>query len=88
MSERFEAECTPARCAKRMDVWAVYDHPKDYPDRYAARRFEISLGRTESTDDLILAGNLDDLRRILEAKGLFRLERYGADDPVIIETWL
>ena len=31
-----------------MTVWAVYDHPANYPEGYEAREYEIRPGRYRS----------------------------------------
>jgi hypothetical protein len=41
-----------------MTVWAIYDHPTDYPEGYEAREYEI-----------IQAPDLETLRRILREMG-------------------
>ncbi len=52
-----------ADAAKRgaLTIWTVYDRPKDHPDGFIARRFEIGRGQTIATDDT-LAGKLEDIR--------------------------
>jgi hypothetical protein len=67
-----------------LDVWTVYDHPTDWPDYFVARRFEVD----QPTGSLILNKALSELQQDLASRGLVRLERQPADDPVILETWL
>lgn len=69
-------------------MWVVYDHPKDYPRDYVARQFFAGANIILATDETITAGDLDTLRRVLESKGLVKIERAMSDDPVIVETWL
>lgn len=81
-------------------VWAVYDHPKDYPEDYVARRWEVEVikptrpggqlvtYKETPTDETIVGKNLDLLRACLAMTGLVCMGRIIGDDPVIIETWM
>lgn len=69
-----------------LSIWTVYQHPKDYPAQFVARRFEATNPLTATTD-LLQADDLNGLREQLPA-GLYRLPRESGDDPVIVETWL
>lgn len=65
-------------------IWVVYDHPKDYPEYFVARRW---IG--DKHDNTVWASkDLDALRDMLAKNGLTRLHRMEGDDPVIMETWL
>lgn len=70
-----------------LSMWTVYDHPRDYPDVFVARRFEITRGLSGPTNDMFTADTLDELRRLLPP-GLFCLLREPDDDPKIVETWI
>lgn len=67
-----------------LPIWVVYDHPKDYPACYVARKW---LGE-EPTDAMIVAPSLELLRQWLGGMGLVRMDRFEEDDPVIMEVWL
>lgn len=69
-----------------LSIWTVYQHPKDYPAQFVARRFEATNPLTVTTD-FLQADDLNGLREQLPA-GLYRLPRESGDDPVIVETWL
>ena len=70
-------------------MWAVYDHPKDYPDKYVARRFDASRDGAKVSNSIIIAGDLETLRTILAIEmQLTCIPRDPADDPVIMETWV
>ena len=71
-----------------LSVWTVYDHPKDFPHNYVARRFEISGGKPRVTDDFIVCPDVDAIRRIMLDNGLYRFERSEGDDSKIIESWM
>jgi hypothetical protein len=72
--------------ARTLSIWTVYDHPRDYPQHYVARRTEIGVPSVV-TKDMFVADTLDEVRALLPP-GLHRLPRYENDDPVIVEVWL
>ena len=67
-----------------MTLWTVYDHPRDFPNSFIARAFDLD----QPTNQMIVAADLEKLRGILESWGLTRLARHPEDDPCIVETWL
>lgn len=70
-------------------MWTVYDRPKDYPDKYVARRYDIGRGGVQTSNSIIIAGDLDTLRTILGIEmQLTCLPRAEEDDAVIVETWV
>lgn len=69
-------------------LWTIYDHPRDIPDAFVARRFRVGSGAPEPTTDVFTADNLEGLRRMFAAWGLVRIPRSEGDDPMIVETWL
>ena len=73
----------------KLAMWTVYDHPKDYPDSYVARRFDVDADGAKPTATMIACPDLDTLRNILAFElHLTPLARSKEDDPVIVETWL
>jgi hypothetical protein len=73
---------------KPLSLWTVYDHPRDFPKNYVARRHEIHSGRVVPTDDLLICSELAAIRENLAERGLTVLPRQPQDDPVIVEVWL
>ena len=72
-----------------LPMWTVYKHPRDYPDKFVARRFEARKGEVIPTHNIIVADTLERLREVLEIDmHLVCLTRNKEDDPVIVETWL
>lgn len=72
-----------------LSIWTVYDHPRDFPNSFIARRFELGPdGEPFATPDIVLAETLEKVRRPLIDAGLSRLDRNALDDPAIVETWL
>lgn len=72
-----------------MSMWVIYAKPKDFPDRFVVRQWKLFRGESGPVpcSDHQLADTLDDARAKLPA-GLVRINRYGDDDPSIVETWL
>lgn len=68
-------------------IWTIYDKPKDFPEGFIARRFEVGGGNTVATADTI-NGKLDDIRLALEKAGLVNICREEGDDPKIVESWI
>jgi hypothetical protein len=69
---------------RSLAIWVVYDHPKDYPDGYVARRFE----NDKPTASFVASKNLAVLQSTMIEMGLVRLMRSPEDGRVILETWL
>jgi hypothetical protein len=72
-----------------MEQWVVYAHPRDFPNSYVARRWEIWTNNEEpvATDEIVTAPTLIGVRALLPA-GLYRLERWPEDDPTIVEVYV
>lgn len=68
--------------------WVIYWSPKDYPEQYVARRWEIVRGVPQPvpTNDMFVDDSIVELRKLLPPG--FRLPRFGDDDPCIVEVWL
>jgi hypothetical protein len=72
----------------QLPIWTVYDHPSDYPNSYVARMFAIASNKVQATDRVIVAAELEYLRKLLRETGLTCMARASADDPKIIECWV
>ena len=68
-------------------IWTIYDRPKDHPEGFIARRFEVGGGDTVATADT-LTGKLEDIRQALWKAGLMKLSRQQGDEPQIVESWV
>jgi len=71
-----------------LDLWTIYDHPKDHPGGFIARRFEVGIFGHRPTRDTIHSSDLEELRTAMQERGLYCIPRSEGDDPVIIETWV
>lgn len=74
-----------------LSMWTVYDHPRDFPYGFIARRWEIRRGAEGviPTGDTIHHESLEVVRRTIQEMypTLTRMPRFSDDDPVIIEVW-
>ena len=76
-----------------MDMWVIYDHPRDYPDNFVVRLWEIKPdGFSEmcvkpSLNNFHLVKTLDEARQLIPV-GLHAIPRFANDDPVIVEVWV
>jgi hypothetical protein len=71
-----------------MSNWVVYDHPRDYPNYYVLRRWDILRGvGGVPTSEVYLAETLDDIRDFVP-QGCTPLHREAADDASIVEVWI
>jgi len=72
-----------------LDVWVIYDHPRDQPDWYIVRRQQpTTTGTIQHESRAYGFHDLEKARAWLAQQGLTRLDRHPDDDPVIVETWL
>jgi hypothetical protein len=70
-----------------LNIWTVYDHPKDFPDGFVARRFECLGPAPVATNDVV-QGDLPAIRDAFSRCGLTRLLRNDGDEPQIVESWI
>ena len=68
---------------EKVTLWTVYKHPRDYPDKFVARKFVLD----KPTSEILIGNTLEEIRTLLP-KGLTRMERDENDKPVIVETWI
>ncbi len=71
-----------------LNMWVVYDHPRDFPYGYMARRWEVRAGQNHPTTETMASTMLGEIRARLEQKGLVKIGRSEDDEPCILETWL
>lgn len=68
----------------KVPIIAIYKTPKDYPDNYVARLWDINKRVTKY---IVLRNSLEDIRKVIP-KQMTLVPRSELDDPVIVETWL
>lgn len=70
---------TEIKCA----MIVIYDHPKDYPNKYVARVWDMN----KPTNVVAINERLDILRTLIPG-GMIVCDRNKDDDPCILEVWL
>jgi len=75
-----------AKHPRVLEIWTVYRHPRDHPDKFVARKSLSTLPPT-MTNDMFVADSLDEVRALLPP-GLYCLLPQFDDDPVIVEIWI
>jgi hypothetical protein len=70
-----------------LPIWVIYDHPKDQPEFFIARKWLIGRGQMIATGDTRIGLTLSEVRRKLPI-GLARIDRNADDDSKIVECWL
>lgn len=65
----------------------LYDKPKDFPEHFVARIFNISHGNVQATDMCMIAGSAEEIRTGIPPR-FARIERHEDDDANIVESWL
>lgn len=78
------------RPVPHLTMWTIYDHPKDHPDHYIARKWLMVDGLCLPTEETFADPDLDMVRSHLMnvAAMSVPLVRADGDDPVIVETWI
>jgi hypothetical protein len=66
-----------------LEMFVIYDHPKDYPGHFVVRRW---VGN-KPTQDCAIADSLE-IARTEVPPGLHRLPYQPGEDGVIVETWI
>ena len=72
-----------ASVKENVTLWTVYKHPRDYPDKFVARKFIMD----KPTSEILICESLEEVRMLLPP-GLTRIERDEDDKPVIVEVWM
>ena len=71
-----------------MRYFVIYKYPKDFPDDYVVRSFELDeSGGVKIGPDFWRQDGLEAARRCIP-EGLSCFAATKKDDPVIVETWL
>lgn len=82
MHVRIELEPTP------LEMWTIYDHPRDAPEFSVARKWLILPGCPIWTDVTMMEDDVETLRKYFITAGRHCLPREDGDDPVIVESWI
>lgn len=69
-------------------MWTIYDHPRDFPDDFVARKFLVSGRGPRATLDVLCFRDIEAARQSMISMGLTRIQRDPNDEPQIVEVWL
>ena len=69
-----------------LNIWTVYEHPKDYPNNYVVRRWSGD----KPTDDVDVFLSLQHARDYIKfhTPADVCIGRSPNDDPCILECWI
>jgi hypothetical protein len=65
-----------------LNMWVIYDHPRDMPDCFVARLWRIEAGRTTPTQALRAAGTLREVAKLGVGDDVSRSQRAAARPAV------
>lgn len=83
MPERRVPDTEPLR------MWTIYASPRDYPDKFVARMFEVDASGARPTESIVISDSLDTIRECMAIQmGLTCITRSPEDEPQIVESWL
>lgn len=68
----------------RVPIIAVYKFPRDYPDKFVARLWDIG---NRFTKMVVVADTLEQVRKLIP-RSMTLLQPSEYDDPVIVETYV
>lgn len=72
----------------KLEMWTIYDSPRDMPGFFVARRWIVEGTGHRPTDETLANKRLESLRTLFEEWGLTCITRSPEDEPQIVETWL
>jgi hypothetical protein len=76
----------PGNLSEYLQMWTVYEKPKDYPDAFVARLHLVGKKASGPTDQAFFGPSLENVRAQLP-EGLVRMPRMPEDEPQIVEVW-
>jgi hypothetical protein len=69
-----------------MSMFAIYDHPRDFPEHFVVREWLVAKGLVVPMQEYALASTLDEARAEIPP-GMVLIPRFENDDPKIVEVW-
>lgn len=70
-----------------MKFYTIYEHPRDFPEGYVVRAWDIRPHGVMRPLEARWTQSLDDARKLVPP-GLYRMPRSPGDDRTIVETWI
>jgi hypothetical protein len=72
-----------------MEMFVVYHHPTDYPDKFVVRRWVTSrIGPLPDSEWFFLGETLEEVRAKIAPLCLHCIRRHPNDEPQIVEVWI
>lgn len=78
----------PPRNGDDLEIWTVCKNPSDFPGMFTARRWFIRPGEQVADPAVIVAPEIDSIRKAMMAAGKYCLPRQKCDPPVVVECWI
>lgn len=69
-----------------LEMFTIYDRPRDYPEEVVCRRWEVRDGRCVPLELIASGQTVDEVREKILRPGLVRWP-WGDPDPSIAESW-
>lgn len=70
-------------------VWVIYFNPSDYPGKYVLRaQYADMQGDIHVSAEAYVCDTIEPLQEQMISRGLVKILRDPADDPVIVESWI
>ena len=69
-------------------MYAIYEHPLDFPDHFVVRRWEVRGGEIIKHELMGPPAVTLQLARRQIPRGCVKLERHPEDDVALAETWI
>ena len=70
-----------------MFQYVIYCNPKDYPNKFVVRKWEIFPGKVEAGGVICETNSIEEARESLPV-GVVEMPVFEDDDAVIAEVWM
>jgi len=79
----------PERDRDTLTMFTIFEKPKDYPDKFVVRGFDVERGNPEPHPHAvhIVCNSLEEARSAVPS-GLYCIARSPEDHQSVVETWL
>lgn len=74
------------RTISNFPLISIYFNPKDYPDNYVARVFDMRPGEVHVTRYIMVSADLEKLRNAMPS-GFSYMDKTSSDDSELVEVW-
>ena len=79
----------PFNRVSAIELYVLYEHPRDAPGQWVMRRWTIRQGAVQPVAGYaLMAADPEPLRRLMRDEGRVVMPRFDGDDPCIVEVWL